>query len=155
MQTILEKSNFVNVIVSVAIKEGFKYLMVKEAKKEVLGLWNFPAGKVEFRESLIKAAEREVKEETGFDCNIIGLTGINYFYWDDMPGFTIRFNFLGKRLSKKAGPLAKDVTNISWFTIEEIKKMDAKKQLRGKTTVSQYKELIKGVKFPLNIISKL
>jgi ADP-ribose pyrophosphatase YjhB (NUDIX family) len=154
MPTILEKSNFVNVIASVAIREGFRYLLVKEAKKEVQGLWNFPTGKVEYGESLIKAAEREVKEETGFECKIVGISGINYFYWNDMPGFTVRFNFIGERVSKMAESLAKDVLGISWFTIKEIQEMDAKKQLRSKTTVSQYKELIKGLVFPLSILSE-
>ena len=154
MPTILEKSNFVNVIASVAIREGIRYLLVKEAKKEVQGLWNFPTGKVEYGESLIKAAEREVKEETGFECKIVGISGINYFYWNDMPGFTVRFNFIGERVSKMAESLAKDVLGISWFTIKEIQEMDAKKQLRSKTTVSQYKELIKGLVFPLSILSE-
>ena len=78
-----------------AIKRNKKYLLVKEAKKKVKGLWNFPAGKVNFGEELFEAA-KETKEETGYKCEITGLTGINFFYWDDMPGLTIRFNFLEK-----------------------------------------------------------
>jgi 8-oxo-dGTP diphosphatase len=154
MASILEKSNIVNVLASVAIKEGSKYLLVKEAKKEVQGLWNFPTGKVEFGEDPIEAGEREAEEETGFNCKIVGISGLNFFYWDDMPGLTIRFNFIGKRVSKTAKPLAKDVLETSWFTIGELKEMDINKQLRSKTTVSQYKELMRGSVFPLSILSE-
>jgi ADP-ribose pyrophosphatase YjhB (NUDIX family) len=65
--------------VSVAIKRKDKYLLVKEAKKEILGLWNFPSGKVNFGEDLFTAAKREAKEESGYDCKIMGLSSINFF----------------------------------------------------------------------------
>lgn len=155
MVSILEKSKFINIVVSVAIKKNKKYILVKELKKEIKGLWNFPSGKVIFGENLFIAAKREVKEETGFDCEIIGLTGINFFYWDDMPGLTIRFNFLGKISSSKRNTLANDVSEASWFSIKEIEKMDENNQLRGKTTISQYKELKKEKNFPIAIISEV
>lgn len=155
MISILEKTNCINIVVSVALKKNKKYLLVKEAKKEIFGLWNFPAGKVEFGEDLFTAAKREVKEETGCNCNIIGLTGINFFYWDDMPGLTIRFNFLGEISSKLPGSLAKDIIETSWFSMDEIEKMDKMKQLRGKSTIAQYKELKKEKIYPETIISKV
>ena len=155
MVSILEKTNFVNIVVSIAINKNNKYLLVKEAKKEILGLWNFPAGKVEFGEDLITAAKREAKEETGYTCKITGLLGINFFYWDDMPGLTIRFNFLGKITSSKQNTLADDISEISWFNLNEIEEMDKNNQLRGKPTIRQYKELKKGKNYPSSIISKI
>jgi len=113
MISILEKTKFVNIVVSVAVKKGQKYLLVKEAKKKIAGLWNFPAGKVEFGEGLFEAARREAKEETGYDCEINGLTGVYFFYWDDMPGLTVRFNFLGKIDSDKQETLADDISETS------------------------------------------
>jgi len=155
MVSILEKTNFVNIVVSIAINKDNKYLLVKEAKKEILGLWNFPAGKVEFGEDLITAAKREAKEETGYTCKITGLLGINFFYWDDMPGLTIRFNFLGKITSSKQNTLADDISQTSWFDINEIEIMDKNNQLRGKPTKKQYKDLKKNKIYPTNIISKI
>jgi ADP-ribose pyrophosphatase YjhB (NUDIX family) len=156
MQTILEKTNFVNILVSVAIKEKGKYLMVKEAKKEVFGLWNFPTGKVEFGEELVEAAQRECLEETGFKCKIDGLTGINFFYWEDMPGLTIRFNFSGRRISKKPLKIAKDILETCWFTLKEIHELDVNQKLRSKATSSQYSNLQKlgKTKYPLSLITK-
>ena len=155
MVSILEKTNFVNIVVSIAINKDNKYLLVKEAKKEILGLWNFPAGKVEFGEDLITAAKREAKEETGYTCKITGLSGVNFFYWDDMPGLTIRFNFLGKITSFKQKALANDISETSWFDMREIEKMDKNNQLRSMATIKQYKDLKKGNNYPINIISKI
>jgi ADP-ribose pyrophosphatase YjhB (NUDIX family) len=38
--------------------------------------WALPGGAVDLGESLAQAAVRETKEESGIDCEIIGLTGI-------------------------------------------------------------------------------
>lgn len=38
--------------------------------------WAFPGGAMDLGESLVTAAVREVKEETGIDCEITGLVGI-------------------------------------------------------------------------------
>lgn len=38
--------------------------------------WAFPGGAMDLGESLISTATREVKEETGIDCEITGLVGI-------------------------------------------------------------------------------
>jgi 8-oxo-dGTP diphosphatase len=155
MISILKKSKFINIVVSVAIKENQKYLLVKEAKKKVFGLWNFPAGKVEFGEGLFEAAKREFREETGFNCKITGLTGVSFSYWDDMPGLTIRFNFLGEIISKKKTPLANDILKTSWFSIKKIEKMNKNKELRNKATINQYKQLKKQRNVSKSIISEI
>lgn len=40
------------------------------------GYWSIPGGGVKPGESVIDAAVREVKEETGIDCEVTGLVGI-------------------------------------------------------------------------------
>ena len=152
MNTILKKSKIVNVICSVVIEKNGKYLLVKEAKKTVAGLWNFPSGKVQLNEDLINAAKRESLEETGYKCDIVDLMSIYYFYWDDMPGLTIRFNFWGKQISSKKNPLAKDVVESKWFTLEEIEKLASEDKLRHKTTHKQLNDIKKNQHHPLSII---
>jgi 8-oxo-dGTP pyrophosphatase MutT (NUDIX family) len=39
--------------------------------------WAFPGGAMDLGESQVTTAVREVKEETGIDCEITGLLGIN------------------------------------------------------------------------------
>ncbi|MBU2579271.1 NUDIX domain-containing protein [Patescibacteria group bacterium] len=151
-KSILNQSKIVNIICSVAVQKNGKYALVKEAKKEVRNLWNFPSGKVMLNENLLDAAIRETKEETGYDCQIESIINIYYFYWDDMPGLTIRFNFLGKLTSRKKGELAKDVLGVNWLSLEEIQKLANHKKLRSKAAYQMLEDLSKNVSYPLNVI---
>jgi len=152
MSTILEKSKIVNIICSIVIENDNKYLLVKEAKEAVKGLWNFPSGKVEFNEDLISAIKREALEETGYKCDITDLMSIYYFYWDDMIGLTVRFNFWGKLNNIKKNPLADDIIESDWFTLEEIEKLAKENKLRHKTTCKQLNDLKENLRYPLSII---
>jgi ADP-ribose pyrophosphatase YjhB (NUDIX family) len=57
--------------VAVLIEKDGKFLLGQEATKIIYSLWNWQQGKVEAGEGLEYAAKREVKEETGFDVNLI------------------------------------------------------------------------------------
>ena len=52
-----------NIVVGGIIEKDGKYLLIQEAKKMCYGKWNFPAGRLEFKESLKQGAIREIKEE--------------------------------------------------------------------------------------------
>ena len=58
-------------VVAVHIEQNGKVLMVQE-KGQALGLWSIPIGHVDEGEVLEEAARREVKEETGYDIEILG-----------------------------------------------------------------------------------
>jgi len=154
INSILKQSKIVNVLVSMAVVQEDKYLLVEEAKESVKGLWNFPAGKVKLNEDLIIAAKRETLEETGYECEITDLLSIHYFYWDDMPGLTIRFNFWGRPVGDQGMDLADDVSCAKWFNISEIEKLKADNMLRSKTTIHQFEEIKKNNKYPLDVIIK-
>lgn len=66
-------------------------LMVQEAKQECYKQWYIPAGRMEEGESIEEALQREVKEESGFDCQPITLLLIQ----EQGPQW-IRFVFLAK-----------------------------------------------------------
>jgi ADP-ribose pyrophosphatase YjhB (NUDIX family) len=51
--------------VSVAIWRRGRVLLVRRANPPLAGIWSLPGGLVEVGESLVKAAKREVREETG------------------------------------------------------------------------------------------
>ena len=51
-----------NIVVGGIIEKDGKYLLIQEAKKMCYGKWNFPAGRLEFKESLKQGAIREIKE---------------------------------------------------------------------------------------------
>ena len=53
----------------VVVKDG-KALIVKRAHEPRKGEWSIPGGRVELGESLVEAARREIKEETGLDVDV-------------------------------------------------------------------------------------
>lgn len=54
----------ITAVLAVVIRDG-QVLLVQRANPPDAGLWGFPGGKLEFGESLLAAAERELREETG------------------------------------------------------------------------------------------
>jgi ADP-ribose pyrophosphatase YjhB (NUDIX family) len=60
----------VNVVVTNATGQ---VLLIKRSDNDN---WAVPGGAIDFGESLIQAAIRETKEETGIDCEVTGLVGI-------------------------------------------------------------------------------
>jgi len=61
--------------VSTAIFRDGKVLLARRGAKPSLGLWTLPGGRVEPGETLSIAAAREVMEEVGVTCAILGVAG--------------------------------------------------------------------------------
>ena len=61
--------------VSTAVFRDGKVLLARRGAKPSIGLWTLPGGRVEPGETLAIAAAREVMEEVGVDCAIIGVAG--------------------------------------------------------------------------------
>ena len=154
MVSILEKSKFINIVVSVAIKKNKKYILVKELKKEIKGLWNFPSGKVIFGENLFIAAKREVKEETGFDFKPKNILGVYSLTKKEgaVIHHVIKIIFLGDITKKQEGRWVDEISEIKWFTPEEIEKMDMA-TLRDVDIKIMVKDYFAGKKYPLDLIT--
>jgi ADP-ribose pyrophosphatase YjhB (NUDIX family) len=116
--------------VSVAIEDDGKYLMVREAKKDIENLWNFPSGKAKEGETLIEAAKREALEETGFEIEITGLCSVYHYPWDNNEGISIRFNFWGKKINNNQQELAKDVLEVRALTKDNLREIIKNKEYR-------------------------
>jgi len=63
-------------IVTCAVLQGNKILLLKRAKGDYVGLWALPGGKIELHEHISKAAEREVLEESGIESEFVSLLGV-------------------------------------------------------------------------------
>ncbi|XP_016136719.1 8-oxo-dGDP phosphatase NUDT18-like isoform X1 [Sinocyclocheilus grahami] len=92
--------------------------MVQEAKRECYGRWYLPAGRMEERESIVEALQREVKEEAGIDCQPITLLMVQ----EQGPKW-VRFVFLAE---EKGGSLKRpedanaDSQQAQWYDHESL-----------------------------------
>lgn len=57
------------------VNSAGQWLVVKKRYGGLHGKWSLPAGFVQGNETIDQAALREVKEETGIDCELIGMIG--------------------------------------------------------------------------------
>ena len=68
------EANSIVVAVTAAVRNARGELLLIERTDN--GLWALPGGAQDIGESVVQAARREVYEETGFDVEITGLSGI-------------------------------------------------------------------------------
>ena len=56
--------------------EGPEVLLIRRGKAPRLGEWSLPGGRIEWGETAVAAALRELKEETGVEAEILGLLDV-------------------------------------------------------------------------------
>ncbi|KAM6395599.1 8-oxo-dGDP phosphatase NUDT18 [Rhynochetos jubatus] len=79
------------VVLAVLFNEEDRVLLVQEAKPECRGRWYLPAGRMEPGEGIAAAVRREVKEETGLECDPLTLLAL-----EERGPAWIRFAFLAR-----------------------------------------------------------
>mgnify|MGYP000481215278 FL=1 len=116
------------VIVGGIIEKEGKYLLVQEAKKKCYEKWNFPAGHLDFNESLEQGAIREIKEETGCDVKLDGVCYVaNRILEDDL---LVMIVFNAKLINENIEFDKEEILDVKWFDYDEIvNKMES--MLRG------------------------
>lgn len=139
-----------HVTVATIVERDNRYLMVYE-EAENRRVYNQPAGHLEPNETLIEAALRETREETGWTVKVTGVVGVN-LYTAPSNGITyFRTTFIAEPLSLDAEqPLDTGILEAVWLTYEEI--LARKDQLRSPMTLQIIEEYRAGRRFPLNVI---
>jgi len=140
-------------------KDG-KILLVREARRKGPdnGKWNHPAGWIDVGEEPVEAAKREVLEETGYTFTPKHLLGIYSLVRKDIEDqlsgtpHPIKLILVGDISDTPSGALADDVTEIQWFSPEEIEAMD-KGTLRDLDIKQMVKDYFDGKRFPLDAIT--
>lgn len=116
------------VIVGGIIEKEGKYLLVQKAKKKCYEKWNFPAGHLDFNESLEQGAIREIKEETGCDVKLDGVCYVANRILEDDLFLMIVFN--AKLINENIEFDKEEILDVKWFDYDEIvNKMES--MLRG------------------------
>ncbi|WJH35424.1 NUDIX domain-containing protein [Paenibacillus sp. CC-CFT747] len=82
-------------VACVSILQDDKVLILQENKPTVRNQWNFPGGCVEPGEDIRTAARREAKEESGYEIELTGTTGV-YSFISSTNHHVVMFHFIGK-----------------------------------------------------------
>ncbi|MBN2230564.1 MAG: NUDIX domain-containing protein [Candidatus Thorarchaeota archaeon] len=98
-------------------------LLARRDKDPGKSLWSIPGGGVEIGETQIEAVQREVKEETNIDCEVIELISTFDLITHDTAG-NIEYHFLlnhylGRALSEKTQAETSD-GEVSWFHPDKL-----------------------------------
>jgi 8-oxo-dGTP diphosphatase len=111
------------VVASVIIKKDNKLLLVKEILESFKEYWIFPGGGVDFGETLLDAAKREIKEEIGLDIKIKEFLGFKEAIFPNYDYHTVIFFFLAEPLNDKIIKTDK-ILDLKYFTKEEIENLN-------------------------------
>jgi ADP-ribose pyrophosphatase YjhB (NUDIX family) len=102
--------------VNICIIQNDKILLTKREDFEV---WCVPGGAVDEGESVVQAAIREAREETGLEVKLTRLIGI--YSRTTWPGaITHIVSFLAEPVGGKINPDPSEVTEIGYFAEDEI-----------------------------------
>jgi 8-oxo-dGTP diphosphatase len=146
--------NFIVLVVSVSILKENKVLMIKEKKPSAYNKWNFPSGRIEYMESILDAACREVKEETGYQVRLTGTTGV-YNFISSTNNQVILFHFTGEMFGGALELHEDEIIDARWATLEEILNYDDS-ELRDGSLIRQIaNRLLKKEINSLDIFSEL
>ena len=112
------------VVAGVVLEKNGKFLLVQEAKPEVRGLWNVPAGRVENGFTIKETAIKEAKEESGFDVELLEEIAVLHKDGDEAVKHIFRAKIIGGEINFPEG----EILDARWFSLQEIESM--KDQLR-------------------------
>ena len=139
-----------NTTVAAIIHHQGKFLLVEELENNKQ-VFNQPAGHLEKDESLIKALEREVLEETGLALTPDYLSGIYYYYRPELELYFLRFCFVIELESLLvSSPQDTEIIATHWFNLEQIQEKEA--QLRSTMVLECIEDYLAGNKIPLSHI---
>lgn len=104
--------------------EIFLSLRGKEVRNES-GKWEFPGGGVDFNETLSDAIVREVKEEFGFDVEVMEILHVSNHMIPDEKQHWVPTTFMC-RVAKGTPRIMepKKCDKVGWFSLEKISKMN-------------------------------
>ncbi|MBD9483848.1 NUDIX hydrolase [Pseudomonas sp. PDM14] len=139
-----------HVTVATVIEDQGRFLLVEELA-DGKAVFNQPAGHLEADESLIDAALRETREETGWAVELTGVTGI-YLYTAPSNGITYqRVCFAAKALHAiPDSPLDEGIIGPRWLTRAELAAQP--ERWRSELVMRCIDDYLAGECFPLSLI---
>ena len=107
-----------------AVLNKAKLLVVLRSNEPFAGRWSLPGGRVETGESLVHAARREVREETGLDVKIGRFIG--WVEFDGANGELYRIAGYEAKLRSAAekAQASSDAQRVAFFSADELAGLD-------------------------------
>jgi ADP-ribose pyrophosphatase YjhB (NUDIX family) len=110
----------VNVVVS---NDHGEILLIRRSDNDN---WALPGGAIDLGESLTQAAVREVREETGIDCEVDGLVGIytdpkHIILYTSNSEARQEFSIVLTALARGGEPaISEESLEVRWFVTEDV-----------------------------------
>jgi len=137
------------VVATVVEKDGL-FLLVHEKDGE-RHVYNQPAGHWDEGETLFEAAQRETREETGWEVSLDHIIG-NYVYYSPHNNITYyRTAFAATALKKVSDKLDKEIIEAVWLSYVEI--IARKEKMRSPLVIRVIDDYRAGKKFPLALVN--
>ena len=108
-------------------KDG-KVLLVRRAKPP-LGLWSLPGGHVEFGETALVAAKRELLEESGVTADLTAFVGL-YEIIQEKPAFHYAIACYGGVWRSGEAHASSDALDARWLAPAEFDSLDLAPNVR-------------------------
>ncbi|MGG4090984.1 NUDIX hydrolase [Paenibacillus lautus] len=137
-------------VVSVTLVQGDQVLIIQENKPSVRDTWNFPGGRIEPGETMFEAAIREVKEETGYEVQLTGTTGV-YQFLSSLNHHVVMFHFAGIVTGGSLELGAGEIKDCRWVTLHDILADDSMNFRDAEVMRQILESLRKGVQYPLEL----
>lgn len=138
-------------VATVVVREG-KLLMVEERAQGRL-VFNQPAGHLEPDESLLEAALRETREETGWDVRLTAFIGA-YQWKAETERHYLRFAFAAEPLAHDIGrKLDEGIVQAIWMTPQELQGEHARH--RSPLVWQVVQDYLAGRRYPLSMLQQI
>ncbi len=105
------------------VRRGAQFLLVRRQNRPNAGLWGFPGGKIELGETVMEAAIRELREETGIEAEARDtLTSVDVIIRDETGLLQHHYLLVAIVCDYVSGEAfaADDVSEAEWFDYEAI-----------------------------------
>ena len=136
-------------VATVVVRDG-RLLLVEERAQGKLVL-NQPAGHLEPDESLLDAALRETREETGWDVRLTAFVGAYQWKAEETGRHYLRFAFAAEPLRHDpARPLDEGIVDTHWLTPAELQQAQARH--RSPLVWQAVQDYLGGRRFPLDTL---